>query len=288
MRQNNQAAKIKILNIVLNYIHSHDWVNYDNFADTFVDNILRDFGAGSFDLEKCLVGCSPTFFSLNSITRDKFLSEEFSTRIRDAWRKAVAEQLPVLSFVDIFPELLSIPDRDVRESAANLDVPEDKIQQSLRDALREKGASPIPNRGKDSVLEVADLEHFYLEVKGNKFSFSAVVKGFRSLSTAKVNWESISHQITKAYETRPDYILLLSAKEPVDGVITRMVDYGDSVGNRHLMIFAPPFDVAKLLRWRELSDAKCAMDGLSKCPRCGCTVNSKPIKKWQYMTISSS
>ncbi len=101
-------------------------------------------------------------------------------------------------------------------------------------------------------MEVADLEHFYLEVKGVKFSFSAVVKGFRSLSATKMNWESISYQITKAYETRPDYILLLSAKEPVDGVITRMVDYGKSVGNRHLVIFAPPMDVAKLLKWRRV------------------------------------
>jgi len=97
---------------------------------------------------------------------------------------------------------------------------------------------------------IADLEHFYLEVKGIKFSFSAVVKGFRSLSKPRVNWESVSYQITKAYETRPDYIFLLSAKEPVDGVITRFVDYGDSVGNRHLVIFVPPMDVAKLLRWR--------------------------------------
>jgi hypothetical protein len=250
MRQNNQV-RIKILNVVLNYIYSHAWVNYDNFADTFVDSILRDFSSGSFDLRKCLAGCSPTFFNLNSITRDKFLSEDFSARIRDAWRKMAAEQLPILSFADIFPEIVSISDLEVKKAAANLDVPEDKIQQSLRDALREKGASPIPSRGKDTVLEVADLEHFYLEIKGMRFSFSAVVKAFRSLP--KLNWESISHQITKAYQTRPDYILLLSAREPVDGVITRMTDYGESVGKKHLIIFAPPFDVAKFLRWRKVA-----------------------------------
>jgi len=248
MKRNSQAAKIKILNIVLNYIHSRDWTNYDNFADAFVDNILANFDAGIFDLRKCLVGCSRAFFRLNSITKDRFLSQGLTTRITGVWTKSVAERLPVLTFTDIFPELLSIPDQAVRGAAANLDVSEDKIQQSLRDALREKGASPIPNRRKDTVLEVADLEHFYLELEGIKFSFSAVVKGFRSLS--KLNWESISHQITKGYETRPNYIFLLSAKEPVDGVITRLVNYGDSVGNRHLVIFVPPMDVAKLLRWK--------------------------------------
>jgi hypothetical protein len=251
MRKNNQA-KIKIQDIVLNYIYAHDWTNYDDFADSFTDSILQDFGSGSVDLGKCLARCGSSFFSLNSITRDKFLSEEFSTRIMEALGKIALVQPPVLLFTDVFPELISIPDQDVRESAARLDVPEDRIQQSLRDALREKGASPIPNRGKDSGLEVADLEHFYLEAKGVKFSFSAVVKGFRSISAPKVNWESISYQVTRAYETRPDYMFLLIAKEPVDGVITRLVDYGKSVGNKNLIVFAPPMDVAKFLRWRRV------------------------------------
>jgi hypothetical protein len=249
MRQNNQA-KIKILNVVLNHIFSNGWVNYDSFADNFADSIFRHFGSGSFDLGECLEGYSSAFLRLNSITRDRFLSQDFSARISEAWGKAVAEQPPIILVTDVFPELLGIPDKELKESAAKLDVPEDKIQQSLRDALREKGASPIPNRGKDSALEIADLEHFYMDVKGQRYSFSAVVKGFRSISASRLNWESISYQMTKAYETKPDYIFVLSAKEPVDGVITRMVEYGDSVGNKHLIIFAPPIDVAKLLRWR--------------------------------------
>ncbi len=61
---------------------------------------------------------------------------------------------------------------------------------------------------------------------------------------------SISHQITKAYQTRPDYILLLSAREPVDGVITHMTDYGERVGNKNLIVLVPPMDLAKFLRWR--------------------------------------
>jgi len=250
MEPNNQQLKIKLLNIVLNHIYNRNWVNYDNFADNFVDNILEGFNNGNFDLKKALKKSGATFFRLNSITKEKFLSNELSGKLMDAWRKATASLLPILTFTDIFPETFSVPDSDIKEKVERLNVSEDKIQEVLRDALREKGAFPIPRRRKDTVLEIADLEHFYLEVKGRRFSFSAVVKGYKSLS--KLNWESISHQITKAYQTRPDYILLLSAREPVDGVITRMIDYGESVGNKNLIVFVPPMDLAKFLRWRGL------------------------------------
>src|SRR5437879_8051705 len=251
MRESNQAARIKILNIVLNHIYSHDWTNYDDFADKFVDGVAGQLEKGVFDLEKVLLGYSPTFFSLNSITKEKFLSEELSTKIKDAWKRSIATSLPIVRFADLFPEIASISDQDVRPSVASLDVPEDKIQQVLRDALREMGASPIPSRGKDSALEIADLEHFYLTLRGVPRTFSAVVKVFRSLS--KLNWESISHQITKAYQsTTPDYVLLLSAREPVDGVITQMSNYGKSVGNKNLVVFVPPLDLAKFLRWRKI------------------------------------
>jgi hypothetical protein len=250
MKANNQQLKIKLLNIVLNYIYNRNWVNYDNFADQFVNNILIEFNNRNFDLKRALKKSGNTFFRLNPIAKDKFLSDELSEKIVDAWRKGTPSLLSILTFTDIFPEIAFILDNDVKVEVKKLDVPEDKIQEALRDALREKGASPIPRRGKDTVLEVADLEHFYLEVKGRKFSFSAVVKGYKSLS--KLNWESISHQITKAYQTRPDYILLLSAREPVNGVITYMTDYGESVGNKNLLLFMPPMDLAKFLKWRRI------------------------------------
>ena len=250
MKQSTQQLKIKLLNIVLNYIYNRDWVNYDNFADHFVDKILEEFRNGNFDLKRVLNKSNATFFRLNNITRDDFLSEEFSERLVDAWRKGISSAFPILTFTDIFPEITSISDNEVLEKAQRLDVPEERIQEELRNALREKGASPISRRGKDTALEVADLEHFYLKIKGRRFSFSAVVKGYRSLS--KLNWKSISHQITKAYQTRPNYILLLSAREPVDGVITHMTDYGERVGRKGLIIFVPPTDLAKFLRWRQV------------------------------------
>ncbi len=247
MEQNNQQLKIKLLNIVLNYIYNRNWVNYDDFANRFTDDTLEEFNNGNFELEKVLKPNS-SFFRLNSITKDKFLAGNLPEKLLESWRKGTANFLPILTFTDIFPEVASVLDSRVKEKVERLDVPEDRIQEVLRDALRERGASPIPRRSKDTVLEIADLEHFYLEIKGRRFSFSAIVKGYKSLY--KLNWESISHQITKAYQTRPNYLLLLSAREPVDGVITLMTDYGKSVGNNNLIIFIPPMDLAKFLKWR--------------------------------------
>lgn len=251
MERSNPQLKIKLLNIVLNYIYNRDWVNYDDFADQFTDDILEKFNAGNFDLKIILNKSHSTFFDLNSITKDKFFSVDLSEKLLNVWKKEMTCSLPILLFIDIFPEIASIPDSKLKEKVEKLVVvPEDKIQEALRNALREKGASPIARRTKDSVLEVADLEHFYLEIKGKRYSFSAVVKGYKSLS--KLNWESVSHQITKAYQTRPNYILLLSAREPVDGVITLLTDYGKSVRNTNLVIFVPPLDLAKFLEWREI------------------------------------
>src|SRR2546426_7115592 len=95
MRESNQSIRIRILNVVLNHIYSHDWTNYDNFADSFVDGILDQFETGVLDPEKVLEGLDSTFFRLNSITRDKFLSEQLSTRIKDAWTKSVVSSIPI-------------------------------------------------------------------------------------------------------------------------------------------------------------------------------------------------
>jgi hypothetical protein len=120
---------------------------------------------------------------------------------------------------------------------------------ALRRALRSKGASPIPKRGKDSPLEIADVEHFRMAIAGRTLTFVAVVKGFRSVRGARLSWENIAHQISRAYSaTHPDYILLMTAKEPKDGLITLLAQYARDVENPNLMIFVTPTDVAKFLK----------------------------------------
>lgn len=249
--QLQNQIKIKIYNVVLNYIQNHSWTNYNGFAEDFTDELIEQFQKGNFDLDTALIKTKGSFLQLNKIKKEQFLNADFKNSMIKAWHKAIKYQIPVCRFTDIFPELQKISDDDVKEVAIKIDIAESKIQEALRNALREKRATPITGRGKDSVLEIADLEHFELKINGTDYGFSVVVKGYRSIS-GKLKLKDIMHQIHKAYHTHPDYILLMSAREPVDGVVTEMKTYGRDVGNPYLVIFVPPLDLAKFLRWRKL------------------------------------
>ncbi len=109
----------------------------------------------------------------------------------------------------------------------------------------------MTQRGKDSPLEVVDLEHFEMKINGRGFGFTVVVKRYNSLS-GKVRWKDTSYQITKAYRTHPDYILVVSAREPVDGVVSEIKLYSKDVGNSNLVLFIPPLDVLKFLQWQKI------------------------------------
>ncbi len=119
-----------------------------------------------------------------------------------------------LSFLDIFTETQNVSPHDAKSFMDLLeDLPERKIQDTLVDSLREKNATNCRNREADTVLEVADLEHFSLKVKCRQSTFAAVVKA-RKGKKAKINFETISHQIVRAYNrTSPDYILLVVTTE---------------------------------------------------------------------------
>ena len=243
--------KIKVYNVVLNYIQNHNWVDYDNFADNFTDELLHQFQKGNFDLEKILDSTKGSFLKLNNLKKAQFINDTFRNSILKSWNKALKCYTPVFRFSDIFSEILLISDKKAEKLSSKIaDVPEQKIQTALREALREKNASPIARRGKDSALEVADLEHFEMKISGTDFSFSIVVKGYKSIR--KLNLESIMHQLHKAYRTHPDYIILISAKDPADSVVTEMNSYSRDVGNPNLIIFVPPLDLVKFLVWRNI------------------------------------
>ena len=240
--------KIEVYNVVLNYIQNHNWINYDNFTN----ELLSQFQKGNFDLDKILDNTKGSFLKLNNTTKYQFINDTFRNSILRSWNKALEYYTPVFRFSDIFSEILILSDEKAEKLSSKIvDVPEQKIQTALREALREKNASPIARRGKDSALEVADLEHFEMKISGKDFSFSIVVKGYRSIS-GKLNLESIMHQLHKAYRTHPDYIILISARDPVDGVVTEMNSYSRDVGNPNLIIFVPPLDLVKFLVWRNI------------------------------------
>lgn len=157
-----------------------------------------------------------------------------------------------LTFVDIFSETTITPIVEGKALVPQLEkVPERLIQSALLDSLREKNATNPHERRRDTPLEVADLEHFTLPVKRRFSSFACVVKGFKSIPHLTVTWKDISHQITKAYQgTLPDYILLVLAKDPVDGLITALTNYAESVGSPNLIIMCDPINLARFLQAR--------------------------------------
>jgi len=161
--------QIKILNVVQNYIQNHNWINYDNFADDFTDEMIEKFEKGDFDLGKILDKVKGSFLQLNSIQKDQFLNTIFVNTLLKSWNKAIKYSVPVLRITDIFPDISKITDKDVEQLQDKLSLEESIIQNTLRDAFREKNATPIAQRGKDSPLEVADLEHFEMKIGGRDF-----------------------------------------------------------------------------------------------------------------------
>jgi hypothetical protein len=201
---------------------------------------------GDHDITKALSKSPSTFFRFNSITKQLFANESLIRKIEAAWKR---EFIPVLEFATIFPEVLEVSDEEASKLVDKLNIPESKIQDTLRAALRSKGATSIPRRGKDSSLEVADVEHYRMKIAGREATFAAVVKGVDSVKGPRVSLKDISHQVMRAYTTtHPDHILLLSAKEPKDGLISSLTRYGQDVQKPNLVIFVPPLDLTKFLK----------------------------------------
>lgn len=242
----NNSLRIQLLNAILNHIVTHNWTNYDNFAEKFVERIISSFQAGEHDLQKIILKTPFTFFRLNSISKDSFLTANIVQKIEEIYRR---ESPVILDFGMIFPEIKKISDEEAKTLITKIDISEHKIQNTLREALRSKGASPIPRRGKDSPLEVADIEHFKIQIANKTLTFVVIVKGHESIKSSRLSWQDISHQVTRPYfATQPDHILILTAKEPKDGVITYLTQFGQSVGKPNLVIFVTPTDLAKFLR----------------------------------------
>ena len=260
---------IAIQDIVLEYILSNHWKDYLNFARILSERILKARPTDESSLTKILKRFSHPFFSFNEISKNRFVdhfpSEAIIHRLKNMPTPTTVEREIVVvspqqrkkkrsrvTFDQIFPEISQVDLKTAKSLISSLDISERIIQDSLRDALREKRATNMVERKSDSSLEVADLEDFTLNVKGRPLSFTAVVKGHRSIKKSKVSFEDIAHQIMKANDTNPDHILLILAKPPIDGIITRLVKYGEDCGNRNLVVLVDPVNLARFLRAKNI------------------------------------
>jgi hypothetical protein len=190
---------------------------------------------------------------VNHVTRREFCDafiKELTPYLKEI---GVASSLGALSFGEIFPEAKNVK-LDEAEKLVNLNamaIDERAIQDAFRRSLREKGATNMVERKSESSLEIADLEDFTLKIGGRDVSFTCVVKGYKSINGQRVTFEQIAHQIFKAFDgTFPDYIILALAKPPTDAVISHLVRFGESVGNRNLLVWADPIELCRFLRAR--------------------------------------
>jgi len=159
-----------------------------------------------------------------------------------------------VTFPQIFPEIKKVSKEKAEQLLSKLEtLPERKIQDAFRDALREKGANRITERKHDSSLEVADVEDFVLRIGQEQFSFAIIVKGYKSVRGSRVRYEDIAHQLMRAYQrTEPNHVILALAKYPADGVVSDLVRYGETIGNRDLVILVEPVDLTKFLHVKRI------------------------------------
>ena len=252
--KSRQQTEIAALSEVLRYLREEDYEDDDDYAprlaslfvESLVDGDKADFLGTASKIRT-------NFFKVNRIRKSDFLQALHGRLLKRRIRPPEEKGLPPLSIDDIFPGMRKIKDSQLSDLEKKLDIDEAVIQNALRSAFRDGGASPIARRGKDSALEVADIEHFYAAIDDKRRSFAVVVKGRRSLhgKKSKVNWEDVSYQVEKAYHsTYPDYAMLVTAVEPVDRLITEMRLYAKSVRKPNLVVFVPPMDLARFLIWR--------------------------------------
>ena len=148
----------------------------------------------------------------------------------------------------IFPEIKRVKDNVLESAHDKLRMPEAKLQDLIRHGFRKIGASPIPFRAKDSPNEIADIEFFRVRIGKRLTSFAVVVKGFNSIPGKRLSWEDISHQVTKAQMLgKPDHVMVISAKEPKDTVVTYLTMYGQAVENPNLVVFVPPRELLRFI-----------------------------------------
>lgn len=246
-RKINPNLEIAVANYIINLILSHGWTDHDNFSSELSDCIVKAEPQSEADLICIIKSFKSSFFSLNNIGVNNFIKIFPIHKILSLFNKYV--QIEPLTFIDIFPETKTVSVNEGKKSVESLTgVPESKIQETLVDSLREKNASNCRVRIKDTVLEVADLEHFSLKVHGAWRTFTVVVKGYKSVTSKTITWKSIAHQITKAYRTNPDHILVVLARNLADSVTSELVQYSKSVRNENLVITADPETLVRFLK----------------------------------------
>lgn len=250
-----EQAKARVLSQVLKLLSRHGWNDTDDFSIRLVDKIIPNILESNIRFADVWSASKvkTSFFQANHVSRMLFVSnfiKELSPYLKEIGTNTTPE---VLSFEDLLGFAPNLSPSQAEKIVHLLDIRERVIQDELRNALREAGAMRISQRKNDSSLEIADIEDFTIEKGSRLLHLTVVVKGYRSVPGKTVTFEDVSHQIMKAFNgTFPDFILLILAKPAADALVTNMVRYGESVGNKNLVIVVDPVQLAQFLRTRKM------------------------------------
>lgn len=234
------------------FLNTNKWKDMDDFSlnlSSRLYDMLLELSLSLEDLLRILDKIRTSFFRINKISKKQFanlLLSDIGKQLETIVAEAPVKISPTMS--GIFPKMNSIKNSHAKKCIVAIQGGEKFLQDSLRSILREEGASPMPQRERDTAQEVADIELFKTKLKDRMLRFAVVVKGFKSVSGKTLAWKDVAHQVMRAYQRgKPDHILLASAKEPADGLVTSLEEYAQSVGKPSLVIFIPPLDLAKIL-----------------------------------------
>ena len=175
-----KEAEISILSEILRFMREEGCEDKDDFASNLVSAYMKSLikNEDEDQFYDRVSKIRTNFFKFNRrIKKINFIKSLFNRLLKKKIKIPIDIHLPSLSFYDIFPEIKKIKEKDITEIEEKLKATSEiLIQNTLREAFREKGAYPIAKRSKDSGLEVADIEHFFLEIKNHRFSFVVVAE----------------------------------------------------------------------------------------------------------------
>jgi hypothetical protein len=228
----------------MNLFHNNDWNDIDDFSLKLTSRIMSDQATSKPQIGKSIDSIRTDFFRANTVSKEDLAQALFET-LGDRLPCYVYTASDRLMVKDLFPEITKIPEEVAEARLSDFQKDERTLQNNLRQVFRKKHVS-LAKRTHDSSKEVGDIEKFTMNLDGRKLTFTVVVKGYKSTKKSKLTWEDIAYQITKARRANPDHILIVSAKEPVDELVTNIEEYNEDISRQGCVIFIPPLDMTRI------------------------------------------
>jgi len=239
-------ARAQLLSAILNIWQEKHWLDSDDFAVRLTSELMSRRAMSKKAISAIISSIQTTFYRANKVAKIDVvdaIADGIGNRIEVY---VSAGRLQRITLKELFPKTEMIDEKKAEQRLRDFQGPEKNLQDMLRVIFRRRGA-PLPKRGHDSVKEVADIEYFVLEIDHAKATFAVIVKGFRSTGKKKLTWKDIAHQVTKARRGNPDFILVFSAIEPVDELITSIEEFNNDISKPGCVMFVPPVDSARVL-----------------------------------------